>query len=221
VTPESTFGIYTKISSAPLALALVLSPETDADVLPFAIERAFQLGGPRWLFSQIACAWIEDPKLAASPQHDRLDKRMHEVHVQIDALWIDENDVDETTAHKIIEELSTRLRSGGEWNAVLAEYQEKYRVDANSPMTRIGNLGDFVVSPSKRDALPFRRVSIPAAHVSKLLAAKKTDVVAIDGSAADLSAPKDPKKRAWFLYRVSDRFDPKELPTKKCGDEWS
>lgn len=160
--PYPTPGLYEGVENYPLLLGLVLAPETDGRVLDFAVEKALLVAGPSRFFTDLAARYADRPELLLQDRHRFLDRRMGLLHVRVNVAYVSDEDLPPRKQEEVGLKMVGALEEGTSWEEVL-----------RSPSTwgapGVGDLGTFVLSPSKRNARPFSDVAIAAEHRDLLL----------------------------------------------------
>jgi dienelactone hydrolase len=157
---------YAGVDNYPLLLALVLGSETDGLSFECAAERALLAGGPSRLFADLAACYDEHPELLLRDRHRLLDRRLQSAHVRVQAAYLSDEDLPAKRQEEVGLKIVGALEEGTSWEGVL-----------QSPSTwgapGIGDLGTFVLSPTKRNARPFSDVEVPRDHAALLLTLSK------------------------------------------------
>ena len=185
-------------------LLLRLIPLVDGRLLEFVFDRAARLAGPTRLFHDLSSPNLVDRHLFGRPDHLAILHELSEPHALVVGLFIRHKDMTEDERKTVLAGIADDLKRGESWDAVYDrhfrrhEYVENEGINKGSTLTKIGNYGDFVISPSRRSARPFRSTSVAEDHVAPLLAAKKGDVLILD----------DEEEEWTLLYKVLDSYAP-------------
>ncbi len=185
--PLCTPFLYAGISNYPLLRAVVLAPETDGRVVEFAVERALLSGGPARFFADLAARYDERPELLLEDRHRLLDRRMRSPHVRVNAAYLSDEDLPPRRQEEVGLRIVGALEDGTPWEEVL-------RSPGTWGAPGIGDLGEFVLSTSKRNARPFSETEVPRETVDLLLTLRPRGSV----------VKRDEAGRRTVVYWVSD-----------------
>jgi hypothetical protein len=199
-SPQALLQTYADLDNYDDLHARLLDPATSEKALPIAVERALLLAGPTRLFTDVRADAVREPVLFESGTRRSLLERSTQAHVDVDAIYIDEKDMPRSEAIKILQQVAARLAGGETLDSIYAQVQAEHSYDdGDLHLTRIGNMGQFVLSEQKRNAFPFRWITVPEPDVKKLLAALPGAAVICE----DNGGP-----RRVVLYAVRDLYRP-------------
>ncbi|MBI4952825.1 MAG: hypothetical protein HY908_12390 [Myxococcales bacterium] len=207
--PSDSAVVIGGIDNVPLLVALATAAGAPEPVVELCLEQALRVAGPDRVYAELARAYRERPELAAEPVHQAAQARAREPHAWVEALYVRASDLPEPEARALLAALGARLEAGEPLSRVYREALGRERglraPDAGTERAVIGNLGDFVVSPSKRDAAPYRYAEVPEEHLGALLAAPPGAVLVLAERGRGSTAPGGDRI---VLYRVREHYAP-------------
>ena len=215
--PDHSLRVFDVTKDYPLVLTIVLDPRTDDAVFEYALVRSLILAGPNQFYADIEKGHKRQMALLSESRQAKLQALSQETHVVVDSLFIKDSDMPDDEAKTVLDQISKELETNS-WSKVYGTYCNEYfhYLDPsarqgerdNGRRSKIGNFGSYIISPSNRSAMPFRNVSIPEEHASRLLTGKLNDVV----------IEKDNDAHAWRLYKISEVYEPKKIDARPKQD---
>jgi hypothetical protein len=129
--PMDSEILISAVKNLPLLAALAIDVAADPECREDAFAQGMYAGGPTRFFG------IVERDLDADPAHrdpwlDEVRRRIGLAHVVVDALTIDDGDMQSEERERVLDRIERELRGGGRWDTMFERY-------------RVGNLGHFVV----------------------------------------------------------------------------
>jgi hypothetical protein len=197
-----TQDVFERVTNYTLFLELI--PRANERLLEYAAERAVLLAGPSRFYADLLKLYAARPDLIQRPEHREFRRRTTVSNAWVVGLFIRHKDMAEEERKSVLAGIAKELNRGESWDAVYDrhfrryEYVETEGINKGSTLTKIGNYGDFVISPSRRSGRPFRSTEVAEDHVAALLAAKKGEVLILD----------DENEEWTLLYQVLESYTP-------------
>lgn len=155
--------LYGEIENYPLLYAVVLSHEADERLFGYVVERALLAVGPTRFFADLTRTYVNHRQpLFLEDRHRFLERRMRSPHVLVHAAYLSDEDLPSRRQEEVGLKMVGALELGTAWESIL-------RDPSTWGAPGIGDLGRFVLSSTKSNALPFSDAAIPADHVKILL----------------------------------------------------
>src|SRR5579859_6704077 len=216
--PEGTEVVFGGITNYLLLKKIVFLPKIDFRVFSNAVNRAILVGGPNSFFRDLTATLKDRPEFERQDRIKLLKKQSKERHMIVDSLYISFADMPSDSARKVLDEISVDLRAGKPWHDVYWRFMEKYespnedKLGAIIPGTRskIGNLGDFLLTANHNALFLYREDWLPKQHFEKILTSNTGDIVILYDK-EDLSRFPDLAEtqsgERYVLYHVREVFD--------------
>jgi hypothetical protein len=219
--PDGTEMLFGGITNYAFFKAVLERPATDLRILTNALGCGLRLVGPNRFFTDALAQIRLRPELVLeSPAMTWIKAQAAVKHVFVDSLYISFARMKQKLAAETLDQIRSDLQRGTNWDRALRfwswklEYKEvEPRVDGRKvtlTLSRIGNLGDFILPQNENPLFSFREDWMPRAHKQKLLAAKTGDILILFdkedlSSYADL-AEKETGERL-VLHRIREVWD--------------
>lgn len=204
---DDSQAIFSRIDNYQLLKQVVLSTE-NGRVFDYAIEQALIIAGPTRLFGDLSVALSGWSGARLRSERAGLEARMRARSVLVEALSLDRSDFPEGLANQVLSEISQELGEGHTFDAVYEKYSARFAYSlpeklqngevVQLALTRIGNLGRFMLFDSQQNHLPQARPEIPRSHFNRILQGTSGEVVVLG----------DPLSTIETVYRIIEAYVP-------------
>jgi hypothetical protein len=186
-SPSGTESIVHNITNYALLKRVALETNIDSRIFSNVVNRALVLAGPTRFFGDLKSE--KNVPVALSEQAGVK-------HVVVDSFYINFKDMPGEEAKRVLEEAKKEIEDGAAFETVYRKYCERssyvkelHLADgkiAKQSLTKIGNLGDFVLPENGNALFSYRESWMPKAHLESVFNAKQGEV-RIDFDREDLS----------------------------------
>jgi hypothetical protein len=209
-SPSGTEFIVYNITNYALLKRVALETNLDSRIFTNVVNRALVLAGPNRFFADLKT----EKTVPAS-----LSEQMGVKHVVVDSLYITLSDMPAEEAKRVLEEAKKKIEEGTPFQAVYQTYRERFGYVEEEDiegkivkmnLTKIGNLGDFVLPENGNALFSYRESWMPITHVESLMNAKAGEA-RIDFDKEDLSNYPTVKGTGerYVLHHVREVYEPK------------
>jgi hypothetical protein len=215
--PSGTEWIVHNITNYALLKRVALETNIHSRIFSNVVNRALILAGPTRFFGDLKSE--KNVPVALSEQAGVK-------HVVVDSFYINFKDMPGEEAKRVLEEAKKEIEDGAAFETVYRKYCERssyvkelHLADgkiAKQSLTKIGNLGDFVLPENGNALFSHRESWMPKTHVESLMNAKAGEV-RIDFDKEDLSNYPDVKGTGerYVLHHVREVYEPKNERGKR------
>jgi hypothetical protein len=176
-SPGGTDSLVWSITNYALLKRIALIPNIDLRIFSNVVSRVLVLAGPKRFFNDMETE-ANVPLLISEQASVK--------HVVVDSFYINFRDMPAEEANRVLEEAKKEIEGGTPFQTVFQSYTERFGYDktlhlpdgkiAKQSLTKIGNLGDFVLPENYNTLFSYRESWMPDAHRELVLISKEGEV---------------------------------------------